>query len=499
MTLTPMDLTGQFILCKAPDTVPDGWHVRQNGDWYLGSHPTLPVIDILTTDHTVIGWLLGWPINSEGEFVTQHCSIDIESGNGSVALQVESALYEYGGRWAAVFVAAGLQRVYLDACGSLAAVFSPRHEIVASTPTLVPYSEGCEDDHQLIATIMIPGHDNWYPFGLTPRRHVERLLPNHFVDLGRWETVRHWPKQEIEERGDTERAVQEFGTIVARSIAAIARDHRFYLPLTGGHDSRVLLACARDVLSRCTLFTVRMPTSAAKLDCHLVQNMSRRLRLDHEFVPFRRLTSSSLTEFRYRTGHAIDGVAVNYAKVFQQLDASYPMLWGAAGELGRGYHWRRGDTESSKLTGSDLIGHLARLLHPVCYAPLEDRAQRWIDALPVRNTLSAWGLLYNEQYNGCWIGPKEYGYTHNCYRVWPMCHRHAIEIMLSLPTEYRLKAAFTHDVIADRWPELLAFPLNWPMGIRRYLSFLRRRVSAFKGRCASWSRHNPEAANRTLF
>lgn len=476
MTLTPMDLIGQFILCKSRDAIPEEWNIRQHGEWHLGSHPTLPVTDILAADSSRIGWLLGWAISPDGVMVKQTCSFNVRPDNANISEQIESALYDHGGRWAAVFLAPALHRLYLDACGSLAAVFSPRHEIVASTPTLVPYSKGCDDDHELAKTVMISGQDCGYPFGLTPRRHVERLLPNHFLDLETWESVRHWPTGEFAEIHNTESAVSEFAALLKNQIAAVARLSPFYLPLTGGRDSRVLLACSKEALQSCNLFTVEMPTDAAKLDCQIVKKMSRRLGLGHRVLSFERATHDELDVFSYRTGRCVDGLALNYAHVFQQLDTKLPMFWGAAGEMGRSYHWRRGDTNSSLISAEDLLQRLVRLLPGVSGSRIRTRAQEWLEALPLRNALSVWGLLYNEQYNGCWVGPKEYGYTHNRFRMWPFCHRRSIEIMLSLPADYRQDLRFEPDVIKSQWPELLQFPFNWPMGWRKGIFFIARRA-----------------------
>lgn len=476
MTLTPMDLIGQFILCKTTDAIPEGWNIRQHGEWHLGSHPTLPVTDILAADSSKIGWLIGWTISPDGVMVKQTCSFNVRPDDANTSEQFESALYDHGGRWAAVFLAPTLHRLYLDACGSLAAVFSPRHEMVASTPTLVPYSKGCDDDHELAKTVMISGQDCGYPFGLTPRRHVERLLPNHFLDLETWKSVRHWPTGEFAEIHDTESAVSEFAALLKKQIGAVARLGSFYLPLTSGRDSRVLLSCSREVLRNCTLFTVANPTRGAKIDCLIAKKMSRRFWLNHKILHFERNSKEEQNLFLYRTGRCVNGLSIHSARIFQQMDPQWPILAGIAGELGRSYHWRPGDAKSSKISAEDLLHRLIRLLRGVSGSRIQARAQEWLEALPLQNALTVWGVLYNEQYNGCWVGPKEYGYTHNAFCLWPFNHRRLIEIMLSLPADYRQDLRFEPDVIESQWPELLQFPFNWPMGWRKGVFFIARRA-----------------------
>jgi hypothetical protein len=486
-TLTPMALAGQFILCKNEAQIPDGWIVRKHGDWYLASHPTLPVADIVAIDGVLLGWMLGWPISPAGALATKAVQFPVLSIAPDLADRFESSLYEYSGRFAAVCLATPAQRFYLDACGSLAAVYCAEQQIVASTPTLVPPAG--DEDCELIRAVMVPGFDNWYPFGLTPRRGVARLLPNHFLDLQRWESVRHWPAGEIAECRDVTSAVSEFADIVKRSVGAVAQSGPFYACLTGGRDSRVVLACSRQFLRNATLFTVAMPTPAGQTDSQITKKISRQLRLDHRMLRFQHANRQERALFAYRTGGCVDGLITHFVRTLEQLDSRRPTLWGVAGELGRSFHWRAGDTESSQVSARDLFVHLARIFHPLDDPQSNSRAEQWLATLPVQSALSVWGLLYHEQYNGCWQGPLAYGNAHGVYSLWPLCRRRAIEIMLSLPADYRRRLAFERDVITGEWPELLDYPFNWPMGVRRCVFFVSRRARTTWNKVCSWARN----------
>ncbi len=476
MTFTPMDLIGQFILCKSRDAIPEGWNIRQHGEWHLGSHPTLPVTDILATDSSRIGWLLGWAISPAGVMVKQTCSFNVRLDDANTIKQFESALYDHGGRWAAIFLQPDLQRFYLDACGSLAAVFSPRHEMVASTPTLVPYSRECDDDRQLIEAIMIPGHDDWYPFGLTPRRHVERVLPNHYLDLKAWQLIRHWPIGEVRAALDTRSAVREIASLVKKNISAVARDYKLSMSLTAGRDARVLLACARACIDRITLFTVAIPSSGGRRDARVAPKIARRFNLDHRSVPYLEPSEQEFAFLMHRNGWCVDGFHARMNATHSQLATDGPILLGPAGELGRSFHWRKGDTETTPVSPRDLVKHQERLLHKVDLPELENRACKWLDGVPTKNTLTIWGLLFNEQLNGCWFGPLLYGLVSNPFYIFPFCHRRVLDLMLSLPTRYRLEMNLEQDIIESEWPELLEFPFNWPMGWRKYTFFVTRRA-----------------------
>jgi len=169
----------------------------------------------------------------------------------------------FGGRFVIVLLEDGLQRIYLDACGTLSTVYSPIEEVVASTSFLIPYSNATPDNIRLQKALRMPfNHSNGYPVGLTPRHQVKRLLPNHYLDLANWEAKRFWPQGELAE-GDAETAVGAIVDILKRQLGAIFAQDSVQLSLTAGGDSRVLLACARKYAQEMELYTVEIPGDVA--------------------------------------------------------------------------------------------------------------------------------------------------------------------------------------------------------------------------------------------
>ncbi len=472
---TPDDLVGQFILSKRDGDLPPGWPARQLGAWRLAVHPTLPVFDIRAQGGAHVGWLLGYPISPEGRLVDGPVRCPASGGAADFTGQFETWLYAHGGRFAAVLLADTLKRVYLDACGLLAAVHCPPQQIVASTPTLIPRTADCGD--AIIPEIQITAKGGWYPFGLTPRRNVERLIPNHYLDLDAWQAVRHWPKGEIEPILDTQTAIAELAAIIKRTIAAVACDHAPYMGLTAGRDSRILLACSRGLIDRIEFITAIVPRFGASwldhpavIDQGIARRLARHFALRHRVLPYLPITKADASQWHYRTGGCV-GSFMNQ-RTSRQIDNCRPAVGGVGGELCRGYHWRRGDDESSVIDGADLVRR--RDLPDV--EPLRQRSKQWLAALPVRNALTIWGLYHIEQMMGCWSGPAHYGFAHGAFYISPFVHRRAMEIMLALPADYRRACQADTDLVASQWPELLRYPCNWPVGLRRYACYVNRRL-----------------------
>ena len=459
------ELVGQFIFSRSVSAIPETWSRRTIDGRHLGFHPTLPVVEILASDSTVIGWLLGYPIDSEAQLVTEDVRFAVSPSASDAFDQFETALYGYGGRYAAIFLGREASRVYLDPCGSLAVVFCPEQEMVASTSSLIPYLHKDDDNQELIEAIEVPNEDTYYPFGLTPRRSVERLLPSHYLDLQTWEAVRHWPKREIDVAQDVPEAVRELVSLLKNNISAIARNYSLHLALTAGRDSRMLLACTREHVDRTLLYTVSGPSAGKRLDWDIASRLARKHSLHHIQLDYEHSAAKDIEQWEQRTGNCVHGDIMNWNMLYKRLEPQRAVLLGASGELGRGFHFRQGDTETSTIVVEDIL-HKSQMPN---IPDVHRRARQWLAGLAVHNALTIWGLLYNETFNGCWFGPVHYGFTHNALYIWPFCHRRIIEIMLSFPREYRLNNLFPSDVVEQEWPELLCLPFNWYVGFQRYI------------------------------
>ncbi len=457
-------LVGQFILCQAENYIPENWHIRRSGSWWLGCHPDLPVIEILASDSSSIGWLLGYPIDRNGLLLNKSLEMSVSPKDSSAASQLESSLYAFGGRFLAIFLTNNISRVYLDPLGSLATVFCAKQQIVASSTALIPYSEDCKDNYELINTLDIPNKDNWYPFGLTPRHSVERLLPNHFLDLNNWQSTRHWPIDEITITQDVERSIYEIASIVKKNIAALVENYPLYMSLTAGRDSRMLLACAREHLQNIGFFTIRIPDKGGRLDCEVASQMAKRYGLNHRILEFEEATETELNEWLYRTGNCVAGRSWRNVRTLKQLDPQRAFLLGLGGEVGRSFYWRASDTESTPIAPNELL----QMIHLPVTPDFQEQANQWLKNLGILNTFTVLDFLHIEQRLGCWAGPLQYGHITSAFRIYPLCHRKIIELMLSLPPDYKRSQMLAHDLIKSLYSELLMFPFNEPIGIKRY-------------------------------
>lgn len=465
-------LTGQFLLTRNESIIPETWGVLSSAEWLLGTHSKLPAYELHSINGEFMGWILGHPIDLNGNL--QRGDIELSISLNADHDKIESEIYRFGNRYLVVLLTQKLQRVYLDPLGLLAAVFSPSSQTVASTPILIPYNECTGNRDDLIEALGIPNSNATYPLGLTPRYGVNRILPNHFLDLDTWTTRRHWPSQIPHNDYTLEEAIERITVATSHQIKGIVSAGPSILYLTAGFDSRTILACARDVIDELECCTVEIPDYSAKLDCtvarHICKQIGVRYRLLRRIPPVK----NDLDRWAFLTGRCAGEIRGWQAiSTYKQLDGSQSEILSLAGEVGRGYAWGSKDSEHDEIPAERLI--------ELCQAPVNEttlsQVQRWLDTVATTNALLILDLFLVEQRAGCWAGVTAYGEVeHSRFQGFPFCHREILQTMLSLPIEYRRRGLLMRDIISRQWPELLEFPFNTPFGSMRLLPWAVNRT-----------------------
>jgi hypothetical protein len=466
-------LIGQFVVSGGESRAPREWVSERIGDWYLGRHPALPAMRLLGVEGRPVGWMLGYPISEAGTLLADGGAVRVPAQALVSAEALEGFIYSFGGRFAVV-VLDGHPRFYLDPCGSLSAVYCTHQRMVVSTPNLIPYDEHSGDRVELIKAIGIPHTNGRYPLGLTPRYGVERILPNHYLDLSDFRTVRHWPKQPLGEVASVKEVVAEIATLIKRNITAVVAATPTYLRLTAGQDSRVLLACARTVADQLELVTFRMDDNRAAIDCDTARRIAKRLGLKHRVLADK-ATEEDLEEWMFRISYSTGELrGCTAATMLKQLTGGHAMFVENVGELARAYWSQSNDSESTVVPPERLV--------ELCECPpdeeqLVERARTWLETVPAATASRILDLFYLEQDLGCWAGVVHYTECDPGFTLFPLCHRGIIERMLTLPAEYRRSGRLPRDIIAREWPALLEWPINQPSGATRLLFGVKRAIS----------------------
>ena len=359
------------------------------------------------------------------------------------------------------------------------------------------------------------GASQFYPGELTPDPQIHRVLPNHYLDLDHWETIRHYPKfplnaiapQEIPE------AIAQIVDCLSTQIAAIVDAFPcVYIPLTAGRDSRMLLACSKAVSEKVHYVTfdyVPDKTQYQRLlgtlqgndyrqsvenDIRTAQKLAEMLTLRHTVIPVRTSHSKEKKRILQQNYLRRIGYSGGAAKARehdwscrQHCDLSGAWLTGCAGEVGRCCYWGRFFPEEGTECKRRPTPRQLRHSRTIPRLPeFEAAVQRWLETLPDASTREILDLVYLEHRVGGWASPHTYGFAPLALTAHPFCHRKIFDIMLRLPAEYRQRQTLTDDIVRHAWAEAGRLPYNQPVGLHAGLSAFRSMAPSAADALGNW-------------
>ncbi|PWK76878.1 hypothetical protein [Aminobacter sp. AP02] len=418
----------------------------------------LETVEVVQRDGSRIGILLGTPIDpDERKVVVDRYVVDADIGETTSFDEldeiIEKHIYRLVGSFAFVLDVPQARRLYLDANGTKSAVYSATDHVAAATaalvlPTADIYFERL--DRSLHAALRVD-KDGWFPAGLTAHDGVKRLICNHYLDFDTWTCVRHWPRAPMMRDEDPEKAIDTIVDQARRAIVALSKAGETNLALTAGHDTRLLLACSKELRSDVGFVTVGAP--GAELDVKRARELSLRFGLRHQTLPYVEANSAQMQVWQKKVSHGITGSNLRLHPSVRPLEDTI-FVGGVGGEVGRGFLWL-GSDDHTKLDADGIITRLKLPLHP----RLRLAVDAWLRPLRDLEGLLILDLAFMELRVSSWAFAQAYAlprYT----EVNPLISRKSYQAMLSLPPSVRRNNGMIHSCVRSAWPETLDLPIN---------------------------------------
>lgn len=452
-------IKGQFILTAEDREAPEGWSCRKYSKWKLFTS-VLPIADVFDEFDKWLGWCIGYPIVGG---VIEPEKIVLKINPEDIFGSIEEFYYRATGRWALLLVTQDVERVFLDPYGSLAIAYSTIEKTLASTPTLI----GSENDwdKEFMKEVGFPEKISWLPCGLTFKKNVSRLLPNHSLHLGEWNVKRHWPTDKSDfSIVDLNYAQAKITTNCKNTFAAISKKYPICLTLTAGMDSRMVLAMAREYVDKIEVVTFAEENET--VDMYIASRLAKQLALNHKFLHKVGASPEELHKWQLLIGFSASGAIWKIHKTLEKLDSTRVLLPGVSAEVHKGKYWKRSDNLNTKLTASEILKRYNFPQHPRLVGAYEE----WLLGLKFLNPFNLLDLVYIEQRLGCWAAPVFYNNQISKFELIVFNSRTICENMMRLPLKYRQKKQLVVDICKEEWPELLSLPFNDYAGLRSYLS-----------------------------
>lgn len=475
----------QFLLCR--DIVPalSHWNcLRLLNGCYIYSHPDLNITykERNGKEIALLGYIFD-PVHYAKD--NKEILDDIEEKSGTFDSFLEK-IKSYAGQFVFIYLNKNVFRVIHDALAlrELYYCTAANNIICGSQPNLIKeYSDPplhittdkliCrfyEDDMKKVRAGRFWVGDETYYDG------IKHLLPNHYLDITELRAIRYWPRQNLATI-ELDEAVRLSCLFLQGILKAATNRYELMMAVTGGTDSRSLLAASRGVKEKIYYFINKHKNLDEKHpDIYIPKAIFERIK-----IPFHVHSLDGNIDERFReiflgnTFLSTDLVLPAIYNVYFKQHSQRLNILGV-GEIGRAYF----GAEPRNLNGYYLARSLKFRNSP--YAV--EQCQKWLDStLPIArihgvNTMT---LLLWEQLLGNWgtVGNSESDIAIEEFD--PYNSHYLYEILLGIDKKYTKygEGILFSEMIRQMWPELLEFPFNPPYKKPDFIKFLLKKIGLF--------------------
>jgi hypothetical protein len=379
------------------------------------------------------------------------------------------------GSFAIVIVVDRRSYLYLDSCGCLSAVYSPDLRIAGATAYAILSPDSYEKYFQkdLYSRLDVL-HEGWFPSGLTAHSNINRLLCNHRLDLQSFTVNRHWPRSVPVREIEGKELLQKIADTAKTNLNIVRNNFNSAMALTGGYDSRCLLSLAFEHRKKMVTYIVDAKSAASDMDVHVSKKVSARVGINHKVLPLVETPADVITQWHFRSGHAIGGTNSYIHTALAQLDGVEALIEGFGSEVAKGFFWRKTDTLEMPLTAKMVCARFGMPIVPEVVGATEE----WLAGIPEGDALFILDLAYLELRMSAWANAQSY-VDPPLLHFSPLVSRRSFEAMFRLPIAQKPSNWLTKGIIESHWPELNQIPFNKYGGIRD-LYRLARKVTNFR-------------------
>ena len=473
-------LAGQFVAGPRPVTDDHLTHRLTFAGLHISVHPMLRV-SRGQHDGTAL-LLLGSAVHPD-RTAWRDSDVATWLAQSTTPAALEAALASLAGRFVLfVRMAAGPTLVYGDACG-LRPVFYLRSGSalwLASQPGLLELHAGAQRDAQLSPLLDASPEGDVWPAGHTPLTGVEMMLPNHRLNVLDGRVARFWPLTPLPSV-EPEAAAQHMAQMLRGIVLGLARRGPLTIPLTGGYDSRALLAAAWPIRRRLRYLTV-VDVATPSHDASIPLRLALRGRLALRFRWSRPASERSIGRQRAVTGQVWRDPNQHRGAAFAAAAGTTALIANAA-EVFRCAFYEGGNPP--EVISAELLSSY----HGWDKDPFAiDAFEQWLADVPQDTGIHLLDLYYWECRVGVWGALSAVSLESQVDAFSPFNCRELLATGLGTPVAYRKHPwLLQRRIVEILAPQISTIPYNstsltWlktrlPAPVRQSVRRLRRRAA----------------------
>ena len=380
--------------------------------------------------------------------------------------------------------------LFLDFCGTLGVFYSDDMRLSSSYRIL------CEQIGTEVVYLDTLGEGlmNFVPGPLTPSGMVKRLMPSEIINIKTGEKrIRPLNPDGVWNAENDQERINEFEKYFTCSLKNMAKhfpDSVFWLALTGGIDSRTLMALLESSGIDYKAFTC-WHECISEADLVLPPKLADAVHVSYKFVGRRKgdYSSSRADEYRRHTGgmaNDADKPMYVYGQ-YQKLDPNYQVvllrsaIWEHSCNYFKKMFTRKAALEMER--HFDMVKVFPSSLKHELYCKSLCQWQRIKENDAVNKDINIWDLLYIEQRLGAWLSSIEQGFDlmEGVTSVECCNSRRFFSILTGFSDKDKIKKKHEMSIVKQSCPILgkyrYEYNLTFKMRIKNVLHDLKMRYS----------------------
>ncbi len=459
----------QFIICREELQLEQYQCIPLQNGRKLYYHNQLSVFYLEKSDAVLLGE--AWQVMPDRKSPEEELRLLSERISGYIdRKEILNMEMSWCGRY--VLIVQGT--VYMDTAGLLGVFYSDFG--ISSSEMLL--AEQMKLELRLYEPV---GKANYCPGPLTPYQKIRRLLPGQIYHLDSGKAEYRPLKAEIEAMPSEKKRIQKFTDLFAESLKNMVQKYpecEVSIALTGGHDSRTLLALAHYAKIPFSTLTFEHDEMGED-DRRIPEQLSKMLHCRHSYIPRNRekFREERLEEYRRFVGGLVADAdrwyyAYDQFEDFRKLQGKKTLLlrssvWEVSADYYKSYLERE--------PGSEGIYCILEAPRNTFLRKTVDEYVEWCRKYPQRK-LPFWDQYYWEQRCGSWLSSIEQGFDllDDMISLQPMNCRLLLSMLLEFPEDEKQSKKHQDKIIACACPEIAEVPFgkDWSPSRSKYEKIL---------------------------
>ena len=455
----------QYVLTRDKDLCPEEWTLRTHAGWHLCHCPDLPVVEIKDAAGNCAGWLLGIAIPPAGGLLSDDPTLPSAPCDPGFWNDTEEMIAGLAGRYLVMVWNGEKGRIYTDPVCDLALVFDPETQMAASSVFMCLNRE-LEENPRVSFRGPIKGQHN-FALQQTADRAVRRAMANHYLCLRTFGMVRFAPRDTASFEGSPETlhdACTAMNARLGQIMEVLLTRFEACVPVTGGQDSRMLLASCLPYLDEAKAFyTHHSGNKNSGFDCLIAQEIGQLLGIDVQIVDvakgaLRDQLSGRAARRLYwtlliATGYQLAGGSPGDKLASTQAPAGDLIIRGNVMELLRANQWPAGEFTNFSLNQGLAKLRVAPRITAEAEAEWGPDYLAWRETLPEAARPRTYDFAFCElllpNTMGGWLIGQRSHFVMNAFN-----DRSLIETAISLPPKMRRRGRVNATMMSLAPPEL---------------------------------------------